>query len=135
MLDGLSKLNKSKIDLSNGNLDGNHTIALRDGEKVGYQELKKCKTINALYFADRQGLPLAMSKLISDNHYDIELHYDEIINTLQHVTVSIDGLFMNADAGFDAKNLCRICQQKRIIANIVQNKRNSDMDNELYFDH
>lgn len=41
---------------------------------------------------------------------------------------------MNADAGFDAENLRRICEQKGIIANIAQNKRNSGVNNELYFD-
>lgn len=41
---------------------------------------------------------------------------------------------MNADAGFDAENLRRICEQKGIIVNIAQNKRNSGVDNELYFD-
>ncbi|SIP92562.1 hypothetical protein SAMN05880573_101156 [Chryseobacterium sp. RU33C] len=41
---------------------------------------------------------------------------------------------MNADVGFGAENLRRICEQKGIIANIAQNKRNSGVDNELYFD-
>ena len=129
--------NKGKIDLSSSDLDGSHTIALRGGEEVGYQGRKKRKTTNALYFTDRQGIPLAMSKPVSGNHhdlYDIELHFDEIIKVLQQATISVDGLFMNADAGFDAENLRRICQQKGIIANITQNKRNSGRDSELYFD-
>ncbi|MCL1689426.1 IS5 family transposase [Elizabethkingia anophelis] len=134
---GFLSRNKGKIDLSSGDLDGSHTIALRGGEEVGYQRRKKRKTTNTLYFTDRQGLPLAMSTPISGNHhdlYDIELHFDEIIDTLQNATISVDGIFMNADAGFDAENLRITCEQKGIIANIAQNKRNSEMDNELYFD-
>lgn len=134
---GFLSRNKTKIDLSSGDLDGSHTIALRGGEEVGYQGRKKRKTTNALYFTDRQGLPLAMSKPVSGNHhdlYDIELHFAEIINTLQKATIAVDGLFMNADAGFDAENLRKTCEQKGIIANIAQNKRNSGIDSELYFD-
>lgn len=41
---------------------------------------------------------------------------------------------MNTDEGFDAENLRRICEQKGIIANIAQNKRNLGVDHELYFD-
>lgn len=134
---GFLSRHKTKIDLSSGDLDGSHTMALRGGEEVGYQGQKKRKTTNALSFTDRQGLPLAMSQPVSGNHhdlYDIELHFDEVISTLQKATISVDGLFINADAGFDAENLRRTCEQKGIIANIAQNKRNSGMDRELYFD-
>ncbi|WP_407478136.1 hypothetical protein [Elizabethkingia anophelis] len=44
-----------------------------------------------------------MSKVVSGNHYDlydIELHFVEMINTLQKVSISVDGLFINADVGF-----------------------------------
>nr|WP_199162802.1 hypothetical protein [Elizabethkingia sp. ASV34] len=57
--------NKGKIDLSSGDLEGSHTIALRGGEEVGYQGRKKRKTTNALYFTDRQGLPQRGSKTIN----------------------------------------------------------------------
>ncbi len=46
----------------------------------------------------------------------------------------MDGLFMNADTGFDADNLRRKCEEKGIIANIARNKRNSSADDDNYFD-
>lgn len=52
---------------------------------------------------DRLGLPIAISEAVSGNHYDlydIELHFVEMINTLQKVSISVDGLFINADVGF-----------------------------------
>ena len=48
---------------------------------------------------------------------------------LEDATISVDRLFMNADAGFDAENLHQLCYQKQIIANIAPNKRNTTDDN------
>lgn len=131
------KKNKAKLDLSSGDLDGSHTTALRGGEEVGYQGRKKRKTTNALYLTDRQGLPLAMSVPISGNHndlYDIEVHFEEVTATLEQADISLDGLFINADAGFDTENLRTKSQSKGIIVNIAHNKRNSKADNDNYFD-
>ncbi|REC76843.1 IS5/IS1182 family transposase [Chryseobacterium elymi] len=132
----LSK-NKSKLDLSSGDLDGSHTSALRGGEEVSYQGRKKRKTSTALYFTDRQGLPLAISDPVAGNHndlYPIEMYFDQITQTLKRADIAIEGLFINADAGFDAQNFRKHCESKNIIANIAFNKRNgSDTDN-FYFD-
>ncbi|KAA6346479.1 hypothetical protein EZS27_006010 [termite gut metagenome] len=62
---------KSELDLSSADIDGSHTRALRGGEEVAYQGRKKCKTTNALYLTDRQGLPLA----ISESNYSANLHF------------------------------------------------------------
>ena len=132
------KNNKSKLDLSSSDLDGSHTTALKGGEEVGYQGRKKRKTTNALYLTDRQGLPLAMSEPISGNHndlFEIEVQFEEIVSTLEQATISVGGLFINADAGFDSEKLRNQCESKGIIANIISNKRNgSNDDKEYYFD-
>lgn len=132
----LSK-NKSKLDLSSVDLDGSHTSALRGGEEVAYQGRKKRKTSTALYFTDRQGLPLAMSDPIAGNHndvYHIEIYFDQITQTLNKAEIAVEGLFMNADAGFDAQNFRKHCESKDIIANIAFNKRNGSDTDEIYFD-
>ncbi|AZA50660.1 transposase [Chryseobacterium carnipullorum] len=50
----LSK-NKSKLEISSGDLDGSHTYALRGGEDVAYQGQKRERPVRtALYFTDRQ---------------------------------------------------------------------------------
>lgn len=133
----LLKVNKSKLDLSSGDLDGSHTTALRGGQEVGYQGRKKRKTTNAIYLTDRQGLPIAMSEPVSGNHndlFDIEVQFEEVIGTLEDAEISIDGLFINADAGFDSQKLRDKCQAKGIIANICPNKRNGNNDEDYYFD-
>jgi transposase len=130
---------KSRIDLSSCDLDGSHTTALKGGEKVSYQGRKKRKTTNALYLTDRQGIPLAMSEPISGEHNDlfnIEIHFEEITATLEKADIEVDGLFMNADAGFDSNNLREISLKKGIIANVAVNKRNKKIteNQDDYFD-
>jgi transposase len=133
----LLKKYKSLINLSSADLDGSHTTALRGGEEVGYQGRKKRKTTNALYLTDRQGIPLAMSTPVSGNHndlYNIEVQFEDITATLESADISVKGLFMNADAGFDSENLLLACEQKEIIANIAYNKRNSSEDSDRLLD-
>jgi len=135
---GILQKNKSKIDLSSGDVDGSHTPALKGGEAVGYQGRKKRKTTNAIYLTDRNGLPLAMSIPVCGNHNDlfnIEKHFAEITDFLQQSGILLDGLFLNFDAGFDAENLRSKALELGIIANIAHNKRNSDAENNHYFDH
>lgn len=128
---------KSCIDLSSGDLDGSHTTALRGGEQVGYQGRKKRKTTNAIYLTDRQGIPLAISTPVAGNHndlYDIEVQFEEITATWEAAQIPVDGLFINADAGFDSENLLRACSKKGVFSNIAYNKRNGDKEQYRVFD-
>ena len=128
---------KKYLDLSSSDLDGSHTKAVRGGEEVAYQGRKKSKTTNALYLTDRQGLPLAMSEPLSGNHndlYNIEVQFEEVMATLEQADIAVEGRFINADAGFDSKELREKCEAKGIMANIALNKRNGNSDNDYYFD-
>lgn len=132
------KNHKKELDLSSVDLDGSHTPAVRGGQEVEYQGRKKRKTTNALYLTDRQGLPLAMSEPISGNHndlHDIEVQFEVVTSTLEQADISVEGLFVNADAGFDSKNFRESCDKKDINANVCFNKRNGKIENrEEYFD-
>jgi len=124
----LLKLNKSKLDLSSIQLDGSHTPAKRGGQAVAYQGRKKCKTTNALFLTDKQGFPLAMSVPVSGNHndlFEIEKSFPKMLGDLKQSDIKLDGIFMNADAGFDCQAIRDLCEQEEIIANIDFNKRNS----------
>ena len=44
-----------------------------DEVAMAYQGRKKCKTTNALFLTDRQGIPLAMSNPVGGNHHDLLL--------------------------------------------------------------
>ena len=131
---------RHELDMSSVDLDGSHTAALRGGEEVGYQGRKKRKTTNALYLTDRQGLPIAMSSPKSGEHHDvhdIEKVIGDMFNDLEKSHIRVDGLFLNADAGFDCDVLRGFLCEKEVIANICINKRreNADdifVDDELY---
>ena len=118
---------KSTLDLSSIQLDGTHTPAKRGGQAVGYQGRKKCKTSNMLILTDNQGIPLACSGPVSGNHndaYKLVETFDEMINSIRLADIPTDGLFLNADAGFDTSDFRDCCYSNDIIANIDHNKRN-----------
>ncbi len=128
---------KSRLDLSSVDLDGSHTPAVKGGEQVEYQGRKKRKTTNALYLSDRQGLPIAISEPLAGNHndlYDIKVQFDLVTGTLEQANIPVEGLFLNADAGFDAKDFRESCHSKQINANICFNKRNGNTYRDEYFD-
>jgi transposase len=120
--------NKKLSDLSSMQLDGSHTIARQGGEAVGYQGRKKAKTTNALFLTDKNGQPLAMAEPQAGNHndvYQIRLLFEQMCGLLEAAGISLKGVFMNADAGFDVEELRTICAEKEIEANIADNPRNS----------
>ena len=121
------KENKEKVDLSLYHIDGSHTPAYRGGEKIEYQGRKKHSTTNALYFVDKQGLPLTMSGPQDGNHtdlFEIKDRIDEIAAQLSASGIAFDGLFSNLDAGFDGESLRTALGSHGIISNVYPNKRN-----------
>jgi transposase len=128
---------KSELNFSSGDIDGSHTPALRGGQAVAYQGRKKKKTTNAIFLTDRQGLPLAMSIPMSGNHHDcyqIEKSMDTILSVIERAGIRIDGLFINADSGFDCKRLRDYLYCKDIHANIDFNSRNGEIDDDAFLD-
>jgi hypothetical protein len=100
---------------------------------------------NALFLTDKNGLPLAMSFPVSGNHNDlfnIENVFPEMLSNLEQIGIKSDGLFMNADAGFDSKSFHHVCEANGIVADIDFNKKNSKSDDyehllneQLYKEH
>lgn len=136
-------IHKSLLDMSSVQLDGSHTIAKRGGESVGYQGRKRSKTTNQVFLTDRQSIPLACGDPVAGNHhdlFDIRKCMSKIVATLAGAGIGHEGLFMNADAGFDAKDLRTWCDTHEIIPNFDLNKRNAKnpddhdycFDNQLY---
>lgn len=131
------EIHKWALDLSTSSVDGSHTKALRGGEQVEFQTRKMSKTTNALYLTDNQGLPIAISSPIAGNHHDlyqIDIHLDELFQTLEKAGISTDGLFINADAGFDSKEFRSKCFEYGIITNTAINPRNGNSDDIVIFD-
>ena len=125
------------------NLDGSHTVAKKGGQGVSYQGRKKAHTTNMLILTDRKGCPIASSFPVSGSHndaFELEKTADKMLEDLQQISLTLDGLFLNADAGFDVDALKKLCNLHGIIHNIDENKRNAKteiesdyiLDNELY---
>lgn len=131
---------KSLLDLSTIQLDGTHTPGKRGGEAVEYQGRKKCKTSNMLVLVDNNGTPIAYSEPIAGNHndnFELVSNFENMISPLRDCNIRLDGLFLNADAGFDTTEFRACCHKNEIIDNIKHNKRNgkndaSLLDDELY---
>ena len=118
-------------------IDDSHIPALKGGENVEYQGRKRRKTTKFLYFCDRQGLPLAMSEPQKGNHadlYEIEQRVDELAEQIRECGLLTDGLFNNADAGFDAKAFRLALESHEIIANVCPNRRNGEQTEDYLFD-
>ena len=128
---------KSFLDMSSVDLDGSHTTALRGGECCGYQGRKKRKTTNAIYVTDRQGIPLVMSTPVSGSHndvYNISKVLLELFSDLKASALSVSGLFLNADAGFDTEQFRRGYHDHEVFPNVAFNKRRGKQREEEFLD-
>ncbi|WP_371415947.1 hypothetical protein [Pontibacter sp. SGAir0037] len=80
----------------------------------------------------------AMSPPVAGAHHDlyqIEQVMRELCELLKEAGIDVEGLFMNADAGFDAESFRKICSTLKLEANIDLNPRNGQGSDEyVYFD-
>lgn len=122
---------RSKLDTSIDNLDGSHTPVKRGGQAVGYQGRKKTKTTNMLFLTDKKGIPLACSDPVSGNHndlFEIKKTVSIMLTDIKSIKLDTDGMFVNADAGFDSMELKELLESEEMIHNIDINKRNTKKD-------
>ncbi|GHV17179.1 hypothetical protein FACS1894169_11990 [Bacteroidia bacterium] len=90
-----------------------------------------------MYFVDRSGVPLAISNPVSGNHHDlynIEETLGELFSTLTVAGINLDGLFVNADSGFDSEDFRKICCRHGIFANVDFNSRNGSTNDDILLD-
>lgn len=134
----LLKSQRRLLDLSSVALDGSQTICKNGGESIGYQNRKAANCCNSLFMADNTGQMLVCSQPVAGNHhdlYEIEHVFQELCNLLEQAGIETQGLFMNADAGFDSTGFRRLCAEMKIEANIAFNPRNKEpSDDYVYFD-
>lgn len=118
---------RDKLNLSEINFDGSHTIGKKGGESVKYQGRKKAKTSNILPAVDQNGYILASTKIIPGNHHDsfeLEDNLKQVFKDMKIHDLLIKGAYLNADSSFDTKETRKICWNNGIIPNIDENKRN-----------
>jgi transposase len=118
---------KHLLDMSNIQLEGTHTPTKRVGEAVGYQGRGKCKTSNMLILSDNQGISLACDVAVYGNYndaFELGKTIAKMLKNIRSSKIRTDGLFLNADAGFDTDYFRKFCFKNDIIDNIDINKRN-----------
>ena len=74
-------------------MDGIHTPA-KNGDAVGYQGRKACKTTNSLFISDSQGIMLSIFTPQEGQHHDIfeiQSLFDEICAISKEANISLDG--------------------------------------------
>lgn len=130
---------KARLDLSSVQLDGSHTRTHNGGAAIGYQGRKAARTTNLLFLADKTGQPLACASPQAGNHHDlfaIETSFGELCAMVEEAQISLEGLFLNADSGFDAKVLRDDCFRRGIETNIALNPRSrkSEAAEDTYVD-
>jgi len=135
----LARYNPWLLDLSLAHFDGTHTRATKGGKQVSYQRRKRARTTNTLWLTDRNGLVVSYLPPVSGRHndlYEIEQGIGKLFKELEQMWISVDGLFVNADAGFDCEPLRHLCESKGIHLNVPKNKRNTKNPdlNDWYFD-
>ena len=117
---------RSFLDMSSVDLDGSHTTTLRGGECCGYQGRKKRTTTNAIYVADRQGIPLAIPRLfrvLTTTFTASPRYFRACSQIFKDSGLSVSGLFLNAGAGFDSAQFRRDCHRQEVFPNVAFNKR------------
>ena len=109
------------------------------GIALGYQGRKSCNTSNSLFLCDNNGQMLAVASPQSGEHddlFNINDQFIELLQLLESATISYDGVFLNADPGFDSEALAAECYEKGIELNVKVNKKNEKQpdNNYRYFD-
>ena len=134
----LTRAYKFLLDLSTAQFDGSHSLAKRGGSAVGYQRRKRGKTSNILLLTDRNGLVVACSLPVAGNHHDvfeIEKQLAHIFGQMKRMEIPTEGLFLNADAGFDAHAVRKACEKEGVILNVAPNRRGAaDYHSDILFD-
>ena len=120
-------LQKEKLDTENLNLDGTHSYVKKACESSAYQYRKKGKTSNILIMTDGRGIPIAIGEIQSGNHndmYQVVSQFSSMITSLNSCGIVVQNSILNADKGFDSKNLRRACRRRKMEPNIKENIRN-----------
>lgn len=121
------EVHQDKLDTEKLNLDGTHSLVKRSAESSKYQYRKRGKTSNALIITDGKGRPIAIGGILAGNHHDLYRvvpQFSTMIKELNKIGICVENSILNADKGFDCKELRRAVMRRHMIPNIKENKRN-----------
>lgn len=135
---GILSNEKAILAMSTVQIDGTHSRAVRGGQQVSYQGRKKSKTSNTVWLTDSVGNAIGFLPPLSGHHNDLYRlveHMDSQMEILKACGIQVEGLFLNADAGFDSREFRDCCFRHGIILNAPLNRRNSSrLEEDIIFD-
>lgn len=79
-----------------------------------------------MFMTDKQGVVVTMSTPQAGEHhylFKIQTLFEEYCSLLIEAGVSLKGVFLNADAGFDSDKFRAVCEQQEIVLNVKTNPR------------
>ena len=63
--------------------------------------------------------------------FEIQILFKEICDLLKKANINLNGLFLNADSGFDGETFYNACENENIIPNVKPNPRNSSEEQRI----
>jgi len=115
------------LDLSQLNLDGNHALAKKGGDRVAYQPRKRAKTSNILPITDGHGFVVASTGMVAGNHHDafcLKAHLQTAFKSLKRLELVIAGAFFNADSALSTCEGRKVCFNHSVVPHIAESQRN-----------
>jgi len=76
---------------------------------------------------DGRGIPIAIGEIQSGNHNDLHQavpQFSSMITSLNRCGIVVQNSILNADKGFDSKDLRKACRIRKMAPNIKENIRN-----------
>lgn len=116
-----------RVDLSGVNGDATNTVAKKGGDGIGYSGHKHQKGEKIMAIVDQNGSILAPCPIAAVNVNDCVLlpkSLDELMRITRLLGESLEGAYMNLDGAFDSKNNRKLLQNRGLVPNIPENKRN-----------
>jgi len=87
------------------------------------------------------GIPVAIGGIQSGNHNDLYWvipQFSDMLKSLNRCRIVVQNSILNADKGFDSKNLRRACRRKSIKLNIketIRNRKYPEREKKRFFDN
>ena len=88
-----------------------------------------------MIISDNNGLPISIGEPQDGKHndlFDINQIFGKMVDMLEESSVSLEGVFMNADPGFDSQSFKQKCSEINIEINVKPNTRGAKTNTDAY---
>ena len=72
-----------------------------------------------------------MARATPHDLFEIKTLFKQICHLLKKANINLNGLFLNADPGFDGENFYKACENEKVIPNVKPNAKNDSEEQRL----